>query len=411
MAQNKQEKFKYIDLFAGCGGFSLGLFNSQRWKGLFAIEKSADAFKTLEHNLISRNQHFEWPKWLGVGEHDIKVVLKKHRRHLEALAGDVDLIAGGPPCQGFSLAGRRLEGDERNALVHSYLDFTAMVRPRMILFENVKGFKIGFKNEDDTRGIPYSELVLDRLRELGYGDATAKVINFSEYGVPQERKRCIIFATRIGLAEEFFESLTREIPRFLLRKGLHPRQDLGSAISDLQRSYGTVPSLDTKNFEAGVYADQPQSSYQELMRRNASISPDSHRFANHAPATESKFHTIIMHRLRSREVQERFGTRKTSTKLLSKDVPAPTLTTLPDDYVHYCEPRILTVREYARIQSFPDWYQIKGKYTTGGQRRVLDVPRYTQVGNAIPPLFAELSGIVAHRMAKVSREHYRVESS
>ena len=71
---------------------------------------------------------------------------------------------------------------------------------------------------------------------------------------------------------------------------------------------------------------------------------------------------------------------------------SPTLTTLPDDYIHYSEPRILTVREYARIQTFDDWFEIKGKYTTGGKLRRVEVPRYTQVGNAIPPLFGELAG-------------------
>lgn len=72
----------------------------------------------------------------------------------------------------------------------------------------------------------------------------------------------------------------------------------------------------------------------------------------------------------------------------------PTITTLPDDYIHYHEPRILTVREYARIQSFPDWYEFQGKYTTGGILRVKEVPRYTQIGNAIPPLFSEQSGLI-----------------
>ncbi len=73
---------------------------------------------------------------------------------------------------------------------------------------------------------------------------------------------------------------------------------------------------------------------------------------------------------------------------------APTITTLPDDYIHYCEPRILTVREYARIQSFPDDFIFKGKYTTGGKLRTKETPRYTQIGNAIPPLFGEQAGCI-----------------
>ena len=96
--------------------------------------------------------------------------------------------------------------------------------------------------------------------------------------------------------------------------------------------------------------------------------------------------------LSSAEIRKTFETKKSSTKLLDPKLPTPTLTTLPDDYIHYCEPRILTVREYARIQSFPDWYEFKGKYTTGGPLRKLEVPRYSQIGNAIPPLFGEIAG-------------------
>ena len=73
---------------------------------------------------------------------------------------------------------------------------------------------------------------------------------------------------------------------------------------------------------------------------------------------------------------------------------------MPDDYIHYCEPRILTVREYARIQSFPDWYKFRGKYTTGGKVRTQEVPRYSQIGNAIPPLFGEQAGGVLKELIK-----------
>mgnify|MGYP002694371545 FL=1 len=79
--------------------------------------------------------------------------------------------------------------------------------------------------------------------------------------------------------------------------------------------------------------------------------------------------------------------------VLNRDAQAPTITSIPDEIVHYIEPRILTVREHARIQSFPDWFEFKGKYTSGGSRRKQEVPRYTQVGNAVPPLFAEQIGI------------------
>ena len=93
-------------------------------------------------------------------------------------------------------------------------------------------------------------------------------------------------------------------------------------------------------------------------------------------------------------MRDKYNIKKHTVIPLDKDAKSPTITTLPDDYIHYSEPRILTVREYARIQSFPDWYEFQGKYTTGGKLRTKEVPRYTQIGNAIPPLFGEQSGLV-----------------
>ncbi len=383
----------YIDLFAGCGGLSLGFYNSGCWHGLFAVEKSADAFATLKHNLIDSKQHFSWPDWLRKQNHNIDSLLENHRDNLLKLRGKVDLVAGGPPCQGFSLAGRRKEKDHRNSLVYSYLEFIELVQPKAILFENVKGFKIGFKGKDDTRGVAYSEVVINKLHDLGYTDAEAHILDFSKFGIPQERKRCIIVGTKCGKASEFFKNITADAAMFLSNKGISGSQTLKDAISDIEKRHGTTPFSEQPRFNVGKYAKRTSSPYQKLMRNSATIAPDSHRFANHTQKIEDKFATIIQMRLRSSEIQTIFDTRKTSTTLLKSNKPAPTLTTLPDDYVHYSEPRILTVREYARIQSFPDWYHFKGKFTTGGIRRKIEVPRYSQIGNAVPPLFAEVAAL------------------
>ena len=95
------------------------------------------------------------------------------------------------------------------------------------------------------------------------------------------------------------------------------------------------------------------------------------------------------------ESRARFGLKKHRIYPMSAWEPAPTITTLPDDVLHYSEPRILTVRESARLQSFPDWFRFRGKYTTGGALRTKECPRYTQVGNAVPPLLAEAIGLAA----------------
>ncbi len=160
------QKLKYIDLFAGCGGFSLGLHHSDKWKGLFAIEKDPMAFETLKYNLVEKKKHFSWPEWLPCSNHDINTIIKKYKKNLEQLKGKVDLIVGGSPYQGFSMAGRRKEHDQRNELVYAYLEFIKIVKPKVLVFENVKGFSIGFKKCSNSleRGKPYSKMVLEKLQ-------------------------------------------------------------------------------------------------------------------------------------------------------------------------------------------------------------------------------------------------------
>ena len=398
------EKLKYIDLFAGCGGLSLGLHNSGCWKGLFAIEKNADAFETLEYNLIKKKKHFDWPNWLDQKNQDINQVIDNHTKHLISLKGKVDLVAGGPPCQGFSMAGRRIENDSRNDLINSYIKFIDLVRPKIIFFENVRGFTIGFKN-NSKKGQAYSVHVVDQLEKLGYS-VKGQLIDFSKYGIPQKRTRFILVGIQKDLItqnskidkETFFEKLEENKNDFLINKKLEVNPTLEDAISDLLQANGTVES-ETPNFKSGVYGKK-DSKYQIHLRKykKSKAKVNSHRFAKHTETVKNRFQIAINEELNSAEYKERFKLKKSSTKILKKDKPTPTITTLPDDYIHYCEPRIMTVREYARIQSFPDTFHFKGKYTTGGKRRTQEVPRYSQIGNAIPPLFSEQSGLILNKL-------------
>lgn len=389
----------YIDLFSGCGGLSLGLHNAG-WKGAFAIEKSEDAFKTLEHNLIKKKKHFNWPTWLEQKHHDINEILENHPENLISLRGKIDLVAGGPPCQGFSMAGRRIENDSRNDLINSYIKFIELVKPKLIFFENVKGFTLGFKN-NDTKGTAYSTYVLEKLENLGYS-VKGQLIDFSKFGIPQKRTRFILVGIQNDFLNEnpkinkdtFFEEIKNNKKQFLINKKLVVNPTLENAISDLLQSNGQIES-ETPNFKAGVYGEAT-SEYQKYVRKYVKNESkvDSHRFAKHTEIVKNRFQIAINENLTSAKFRERFQLKKSSTKILEGSKPTPTITTLPDDYIHYCEPRIMTVREYARIQSFPDTYQFKGKYTTGGKRRTQEVPRYSQIGNAIPPLFGEQAGII-----------------
>ena len=401
----------YIDLFAGCGGLSLGLHLSG-WKGLFAIEKNRDAFLTLEHNLIHKKKHFDWPDWLPQTNHDINFILKSYSTELKGLRNNVDLVVGGPPCQGLSSAGKRNEQDDRNKLIDSYIKFIRIVQPKIIFFENVKGFTEKF-DRNKIKGRIYSKYVTEALERNvqdcpGY-NVFGQLINFADYGVPQKRTRFLLFGirkniTRSSKPQLFFEQLRANRESFLVSNGISMTTTLEEAISDLLYSHGQVDSPDSIGFKAGIYGNI-QSKYQNYMRsQNVNSIPDSHRFSNHQETTRKRFIHILANAKKNKtldeELKKQYGIKKHTLIPLDGNTQASTITTLPDDYLHYCEPRIFTVREYARIQSFKDWYEFKGKYTTGGKVRTQEVPRYSQIGNAIPPLFGEQVGLTLNQIVR-----------
>lgn len=385
----------YIDIFAGCGGLSTGLMKAG-WKGLFAVEKNEDAFSTLEHNLIDNNKHFLWPEWLEIKAHDINELIKNHEKDLLELQGKVTLVAGGPPCQGFSMAGKRDKNDQRNKLVKSYIKFIKLVMPETIIFENVHGFTVNFKDKKGTK--KYSTYVERALKRLGY-KTFHQIVDMSEYSVPQKRKRFILVAMRNHSPQDVFVALEKNKEEFCLSNGITNATTVYEAISDLEKQYGTCPSPDTKGFDAGVYGEI-QSGYQKLMRQSVDKggnAVDSHRFVNHRDETIILHKDLLANAPKGKRITPQDNIvnnlNRRGVTVLDQNMQAPTITSIPDELVHYSEPRILTVREHARIQGFPDWFEFKGKYTSGGARRKKEVPRYTQVGNAVPPLFAEQIGL------------------
>lgn len=400
-------KYTVIDLFAGCGGLSLGLYQAG-WRGVFAVEKNKCAFETLKHNLIDKKHHFNWPEWLPQEPTDIVELLKQHEDELKSLRGKIDLVAGGPPCQGFSMAGKRMENDQRNKLVFSYISFIRLVQPRLLLFENVKGFTYSFDKAKNPDAIPYSQIVVEQLEKLGY-DVTPYIINFAEFGVPQRRKRFILVGVRKAIknrSNEFIGRLKEQLPKFIEQHRLTKSPTLSDAISDLLKSNGTEPTPDRPGFQSGRYG-KPLTPYQKFLRMDISESqdvPNSHSFARHTSEKTSCFEKLLSEKstIAGRRIdgdeRKKWGIRQRGITVLDPNTVSPTITGAPDDYLHYSEPRIMTVRECARIQSFPDWYEFKSKYTTGGEMRKMEVPRYSQVGNAIPPLFAFQAGLILKSM-------------
>jgi DNA (cytosine-5)-methyltransferase 1 len=165
-----------------------------------------------------------------------------------------------------------------------------------------------------------------------------------------------------------------------------------------------VDCADSVGFKQIAYS-APRTVYQRLLHGSLNgTAPNSLRLAKHRDEIRERFAEILKTCRRgvqlSKKDRERLGISKHCTVPLDPSKPSHTLTTLPDDILHYSEPRILNVREYARLQSFPDWFEFKGKYTTGGDRRVRECPRYTQVGNAVPPFLAECLGKLLKRLKR-----------
>jgi len=384
----------YIDIFSGCGGLSLGL-RKAGWDCFFAIEKNEDAFSTYKHNILSDNSI--WPNWLEMKAHDINEVMKVHEEKLLGLKGKIDLIAGGPPCQGFSLAGKRDQNDKRNKLVESYMKFIRMVEPEAVIFENVKGFTCDFENSTCKSG-RYSSYVVNSLKRMGF-NVGFRIFDMSRFGVPQKRKRFILVGTKKESADYIFDKIESGKSKFTFDRKIPRYPTVKDAIGDILSASGNTESPDSKGFYAGVYG-KSDSPYQDYMRDNRKIqcAVDSHRFVNHTKKIIEQHEKLLSENVRNIRITPSDGVvqglRRRGVTVLDADGISPTITSIPDEILHYCEPRILTVRECARIQSFPDSFEFKGKYTSGGPQRKMEVPRYTQVGNAVPPLFAEQIGLV-----------------
>jgi DNA (cytosine-5)-methyltransferase 1 len=400
------------------------------WRGLFAIEKDPLAFQTLRRNLIrprrgTEGLYYDWPIWLPRQPTTIGLFIDKYREQIRGLAGTVDLIAGGPPCQGFSFAGRRDRNDRRNLLTERYyIEMVRLVRPAFVLLENVKGMAIEFRKKERLRlcsrgGRPpksFSQRVQDDLEAAGYvvHVGTARAVDF---GVAQFRPRHIMVAIRRDRLRNVelpspFKVLRKARLDFLSAKRLRTDRPITArqAISDLETSgKSLVACVDSPGAKQIVY-ERPMTPYQRLLHSPLNgKAPNSLRLAMHTRRISARFSKMLRDCRKGVKLspgeKKKLRVSKHQVAILSGNTPSHTLTTLPDDLLHYSEPRILTVRECARLQSFPDWYEFKGKYCTGGPERKNQTPRYTQVANAVPPFLAEVLGKTLGRLKRRIPQH------
>jgi len=358
-----------VDLFSGAGGFSLG-FSMANFDIVAATDYQESAKKTYTYNLGA--------PFLQADIADLASDIEPLVTTGEFQPKDIDVVIGGPPCKGFSTAGVYNPDDPRTSLLHYYINVVEQLEPRAIVVENVPGAK-------SMKGGAYVNALLRNARDLGYKIRMME-LNSADYGVPQLRER-IVF---IGYRDD--TPVSRPIPT---HTGDANQQRLGKTL--LNKNHVTVEeALSDLSYlgpgqESREYELSPQSNYQALMRSGHDGPLHNHKAPNHSE--------IVRERFRALEEGEgiddlppRLQTAKHSMRKYDRAKPAHTVTTLPEDFVHYDQPRIPTVRELARLQSFPDWFEFKGPRTTGGQRRIDALPQYSQVGNAVPPIMAEAIG-------------------
>jgi DNA (cytosine-5)-methyltransferase 1 len=397
-----------VDLFAGCGGLSLGL-------------KQA-GFKTIAYSEINKDAEATFRRNLGGEADEVGAVDRLTTARISDLKsrwGHVDLVCGGPPCQGYSGIGHRRTHKVDRAQVPSNHLFREMVRvvqafqPKAFLFENVRGLLAGRWTEEGTSGEIWQE-VRETFGNLNGYEIGWRVLQAKWFGVPQKRPRVILVGVRreTELATVGNEDNAENNPRGLLPEpSAETAPHLVDVLSDLED-----PEFSAKRATEHYLVDA-QTDFQRAMRRTKSGRTfgkgallTEQEYSRHSARVTAKF----VHMLENDgDIPEEMRTKKFAQRVLperwKEQGPTITATSLPDDYVHYRFPRILTVREWARLQTFPDWYEFEGPRTTGGHRRAgvphlgiwdREVPKYTQIGNAVPVRLAyhigkHLAGLLA----------------
>lgn len=411
-----KNSLKVMDLFAGCGGLSLGLENAGFYP-VFVNELNDDARATYIRNRIEINPDLATPEFHSSDVRSmlsnrsyLKSLEKRLEEKFEIKHGELDLIVGGPPCQGFSGIGhRRSYSVDKKELPsnHLFQDMAEIIRrlePRAFLFENVRGLLNSKWTGDGKKGEIWGA-VLSEFQSLKKYRVAFKLVKAKDYGVPQNRPRVLI----IGIRKDVDSPLINDAKSddALVRGFLPP--PCGGA-PDLKDLLGDLVGAKPDEKGNARYPRAAKRGIQERLRSprkggvsvNESSMVSEMTYSKHSDPVREKFEA--MHANKG-EIPKQHQTKKFAQKLLPPKWgpagPTITATSLPDDYVHFSKPRILTVREWARLQMFPDWYQFEGKRTTGGIRRAgnprddvfdREVPKYTQIGNAVPVGLAQAVG-------------------
>lgn len=529
-------KYKHIELFAGCGGMSLGL-DSAGFELYFANELSPMAGETFAFNILNEDlngkallkEEADKVKWIKskypkdklterlrenpflakYGDYsdiatlddlknklligDIDQLLEFLEANIEIVQSirdeGIDLLSGGPPCQGFSMAGKREKNDHKNLLPLSFAKITGLIQPKVVLLENVKGITSPFLENGKNY---YAWLEVSKAFALEGYVPLCMMLNSKYFGVAQNRPRFILYAFKLDVFNSILElnrtsSLLDTSLKFY-NKVIENSEDLskvtvkdfkyydidtepglfnGNLLPEIMNGHGKFISAieaigDIRRTHTKYYSSKITNGYGSVLNDTFKnkYAGENFEIQNHAPRTHNfavkarfRFYQVINEfqnglkksaenlfsgkfvskedsdRLfeefrdyalyfwdkkgeyykRPKDIEEvkalikKIPTKKHSQRALFEFEPAPAQLTIPDDICHYHMEtlRTMTVREMARFQSFPDWFEFRSKVTTGGESRKFEVPQYTQVGNAVPPLLARSLGKTISRLLEM----------
>lgn len=526
------KKLNFIELFAGCGGLSLGL-KSAGLKLVLANELSPMAAETYAYNFFDedlsskvtqsacqrntlwissaypqsdlrnrlRENPFNFPKieegfsdLPENGDLDGKLLvgnicelnkwIQRNPKVLKKIQtafgqGEIDLISGGPPCQSFSMAGLREKNSDKNSLPWEFASFAKLVKPKLILLENVSGILRPFKSDDGNKYFAWFEIAKAFVK-TGYVPLCLHV-NAKFVGVPQNRPRFVLLGLRIDLLDNMLKNFNSS-ERALIDSSLNfykkELSNIQAHLTDLQcwdlskgkdRNFfkdtflfplifqettvsvkESIEDLRANSEFDSSYKLNLKSTFKKILKQKPL---SNHELRNNSLVVRRRFRIYqVLNKLSTNSRKEivaaiRGGTssiseqtwleiknfsfliyekqtskfkskteflsfisnhktKKRTQKALVANLPAPAALSIPDDACHYhsSELRTLSVREMARIQSFPDHFEFRSKITTGGKMRKYEVPQYTQVGNAVPPLLGRALGeVTLNVLSKLSK--------
>jgi DNA (cytosine-5)-methyltransferase 1 len=434
-----------IDLFCGAGGMSEGILQAG-----FQILFSSDINESVEKTYVNRHEQLGLRQGIETYYHrcDIKdltgkIIYDKISK-LKMFEGrtipKIDAIFGGPPCQGFSRAGRRNCDDPRNMLFREYLRVINELKPNYVVLENVVGISdtrlngyVGVTGVSYEDGLTVPEILNQEFELIGYNMLKPKILNAAKFGVPQRRNRFITIAHKKGTKAPSYPRPTHHekdmvtvkdaIGDLILEKDVRNKINPTPSKFQLESQNGRTPDVNGNPIPCQKINNSKLSRHLPIIKERFSLFKEGEdgtkikqRILSEGIDISNKPYLMdhikdnttfsgeeIIERFKKGDVDDKLIqlllTKKNIRSRLDKNKPSPTIMTLPDDYISPFEDRIFSVRESARIQSFDDSFEFLGKRTTGGLRRRVEVPQYSQVGNAVPPLLAKA---IACEILKVS---------